>query len=122
MDEEGVGRKYKAAFDAMNVDDLLSMSLLKDTDNTEIIAKYVPVCTQTVDALGRMYLSVIWGWDHFTEVFGDKEISDFSDQTIELFKDLGAFVQFLKHRDIKDTAVIEVGDTSDLENDATLEL
>jgi hypothetical protein len=35
---------------------------------------------------------------------------------------MGKFVQFLKHRNIKDTAILEMGDASDLENNATEEV
>jgi len=93
------------------------MSLLREIDDDGIISKYVSVFEKACDALGRLYMQVLWRVDAFEERFGESELKEFKEMLLELFQRLGDFVCYLRQRDIRPESRLSLEHATDIGED-----
>jgi hypothetical protein len=88
------------------------LSLLREIDNDDIIAKYVNTFEKACDTLGRLYMQVLWRTDAFEERFGRTQLKEFKEMLVALFLQMGDFICYLRQRDIRPSPVLSLGSTN----------
>jgi hypothetical protein len=96
------------------------MSLLREVDDNQIVQKYITVFEKACDALGRLYIQVLWRVDTFEERFGKAELKEFRSTLVSIFQQLGDFVCYLRQRDVSPSPVLSLGE-SDLDEAGELD-
>jgi len=92
------------------------LSLLREIDNDDIIAKYVSTFEKACDTLGRLYMQLLWRTDAFEERFGRTQLKEFKEMLVALFLQMGDFICYLRQRDIRPSPVLSLGTTNIDEN------
>jgi len=92
------------------------LSLLREIDNDDIIAKYVNTFEKACDTLGRLYMQLLWRTDAFEERFGRTQLKEFKEMLVALFQQMGDFICYLRQRDIRPSPVLSLGTTNLEEN------
>ncbi len=93
------------------------LSLLREIDNDDIIAKYVHTFEKACDTLGRLYMQLLWRIDAFEERFGKTQFKEFKEMLVALFQQMGDFICYLRQRDIRPSPVLSLGATNINEED-----
>jgi len=93
------------------------MSLLREVDDEGIISKYISVFEKACDALGRLYMQVLWRVDAFEERFGEIQLKEFKEMLLELFQRIGDFICYLRQRDIRPESRIALEHVTDIGQD-----
>ena len=93
------------------------MSLLREVDDEGIITKYISVFEKACDALGRLYMQVLWRVDAFEERFGEAQLKEFKEMLLELFQRIGDFVCYLRQRDVRPESRIALEHITDIGSD-----
>jgi hypothetical protein len=84
------------------------MTLLREIDDDGIINKYIVVFEKACDALGRLYMQVLWRTDTFEERFGRTQLKEFREMIVALFQQLGDFICYLRQRDVRPSPVLSM--------------
>jgi len=90
----------------------MMLSLLREIDNDDIIAKYVNTFEKACDTLGRLYMQLLWRTDAFEERFGRTQLKEFKEMLVNLFQQMGDFICYLRQRDIRPSPVLSLGATN----------
>jgi len=93
--ERAVATKQKDVFDVAVLG-----SLLKATDVSNLVDKYVPDMITAVDRFGRNLFLLYHKSDEFKERYGDTDLADLEDTLKNAFTTVGKLVLFLKKRSI----------------------
>jgi hypothetical protein len=93
------------------------MSLLREVDDDGIITKYITVFEKACDALGRLYMQVLWRVDAFEERFGEIQLKEFKEMLLELFQRLGDFICYLRQRDVRPESRLALEHITDIGTD-----
>jgi hypothetical protein len=93
------------------------MSLLREVDDEGLISKYISVFEKACDALGRLYMQVLWRVDSFEERFGEAQLKEFKEMLLELFQRIGDFVCYLRQRDVRPESRIALEHVTDVGED-----
>jgi len=93
------------------------MSLLREVDDEGVISKYISVFEKACDALGRLYMQVLWRVDAFQERFGESQLKEFREMLLELFQRMGDFICYLRQRDVRPESRIALEHITDVGSD-----
>jgi hypothetical protein len=93
------------------------MSLLREIDDDGIISKYISVFEKACDALGRLYMQVLWRVDAFEERFGEAQLKEFREMLLDLFQSMGDFICYLRQRDVRPESRIALEHVTDMGQD-----
>ena len=89
------------------------MSLLREVDDDRVISRYLVIFEKACDALGRLYMQILWRVDAFKERFGDAQYQEFKEMLVALFQSTGDFIAYLRQRDIRPAPVLSIGTVDD---------
>jgi hypothetical protein len=87
------------------------MSLLRELDDDSLIYKYITIFEKACDTLGRLYMQLLWRTDAFEERFGRTQLKEFREMIVNLFRDMGDFICYLRERDVRPAPVLSLGAT-----------
>jgi hypothetical protein len=85
------------------------MSLLREVDDDRVISRYIVIFEKACDALGRLYMQILWRVDAFKERFGETQYKEFKEMLVALFQSTGDFIAYLRQRDIRPAPVLSLG-------------